>query len=105
MMNNLDNFIPLIWESDGHYSPHHNERYAMYAVSGIPHAAFQGQEMVVGGLSSGSMYSYYVPFYNQFEDDNSPIYMDITMPTNSEGGVDIEVELVMTAFTLPAPTT
>ena len=96
MMNNLDNFVPLIWESDGHYSPHHNERYAMYAVSGIPHAAFQGQEMVVGGLPSGSMYSYYVPFYNQFEDDNSPIYMDITMPTNSSGGVDIEVEVVMT---------
>ena len=96
MMNNLENFVPLIWESDGHYSPHHDERYAMYNVSGIPHAAFQGQEMIVGGLSGGSMYSYYLPVYNQFIDDNSPIYMDVTMPTNSSGGVDIEVDVVMT---------
>ena len=96
MMNNLENFVPLIWESDGHYSPHHDERYAMYNVNGIPHAAFQGQEMIVGGLSGGSMYSYYLPVYNQFIDDNSPIYMDVTMPTNSSGGVDIEVDVVMT---------
>ena len=96
MMNNLENFVPLIWESDGHYSPHHDERYAMYNVNGIPHAAFQGQEMIVGGLSGGSMYSYYLPVYNQFIDDNSSIYMDVTMPTNSSGGVDIEVDVVMT---------
>ena len=96
MINNLENFVPLIWESDGHYSPHHDERYAMYNVNGIPHAAFQGQEMIVGGLSGGSMYSYYLPVYNQFIDDNSPIYMDVTMPTNSSGGVDIEVDVVMT---------
>ena len=96
MMNNLENFVPLIWESDGHYSPHHDERYTMYNVNGIPHAAFQGQEMIVGGLSGGSMYSYYLPVYNQFIDDNSPIYMDVTMPTNSSGGVDIEVDVVMT---------
>ena len=96
MMNNLENFVPLIWESDGHYSPHHDERYAMYNVNGIPHAEFQGQEMIVGGLSGGSMYSYYLPVYNQFIDDNSSIYMDVTMPTNSSGGVDIEVDVVMT---------
>jgi hypothetical protein len=96
MMNQLDNFIPLIWESDGHFSPHCTERDNMYAVNGIPHAVFQGQGMSVGGLSSGSMYSYYLPFYNQYIGDDSPVYMDITMPTNSSGGVDIEVDVVMT---------
>ena len=96
MMNQLDNFIPLIWESDGHFSPHCTERDNMYAVNGIPHAVFQGQGMSVGGLSSGSMYSYYLPFYNQYIGDDSPVYMDITMPTNSSGGVDIEVDIVMT---------
>ncbi len=96
MMNQLDNFIPLIWESDGHFSPHCTERDNMYAVNGIPHAVFQGQGMSVGGLSSGSMYSYYLPFYNQYIGDDSPVYMDITMPTNSSGGVDIEVDVMMT---------
>ena len=96
MMNNLENFVPLIWESDGHFSPHHDERYTMYNVNGIPHAAFQGQEMIVGGLSGGSMYSYYLPVYNQFIFDNSPVYMDLTMLTNASGGVDIEADVVMT---------
>ena len=89
MMNELGNFIPLIWEQDGHYSPHYSERNNMYAVNGIPHAAFQGQEMIVGGIGGGNMYSYYMPVYNQFVFDNSPVYMDITMLTNASGGVDI----------------
>ena len=96
MMNELDYFIPLIWEQDGHFSPNYTERDNMYAVNGIPHAAFQGQEMIVGGIGGGNMYSYYLPIYNQFIFDNSPVYMDLTMLTNASGGVDIEADIVMT---------
>ena len=96
MMNELDNFIPLIWEQDGHFSPNCTQRKNLYNVGGIPHAAFQGQEMIVGGIGGGNMYSYYMPVYNQFVFDNSPVYMDITMLTNASGGVDIEADVVMT---------
>jgi len=92
--------VPLIWEGDYHSSPNYSARKSMYDVGGIPHTAFQGQEMIVGG--GVNMYPYYLPVYQGFENDNAVMTIDLSMMENANGGVDLTANVALeSALSLP----
>ena len=66
----------------------------MYGVDGLPHAAFQGQEMVVGGGTN--MEPHYTPYYNQFVAEDSPIELNVTMTPISSEDIECSVDAIMT---------
>jgi len=55
-----------------------NQRYYWYAGQGTPDAWFDGTLRILGGASSGSMYSYYYPKVNQRRNVSSPLEMDFS---------------------------
>lgn len=92
--------MPLIWEGDYHSSPNYSARYNLYDVNGIPHTAFNGQEMVVGGGTN--MYPHYLPVYQDFENDNAVMTIDLSVIENSNGGVDLTANVALeSALSLP----
>ncbi|MEA3478816.1 MAG: hypothetical protein U9R60_11595, partial [Bacteroidota bacterium] len=63
-------------------------RHSYYGGGGVPNAWFDGVLNSLGGLSSGSMYSYYLPKYNQ----RIAILSDFTVAMNGfNDGLDYTV--------------
>ena len=65
------NVIPILWYSG--LSPAYQTRAGFYGVSGVPNVKFNGNITVSGGMASGSMYSSYLPKYNEVMQRVSPI--------------------------------
>ncbi|MBT3168879.1 MAG: T9SS type A sorting domain-containing protein [Candidatus Cloacimonetes bacterium] len=90
MNENLDNFIPLLWQGDGsNPSPGNSSRKSLYGVGGIPHAQFGGYLSSVGG--GGNMYPTYLSKYNQVINQDSPLAIELSLNLNGQN------ELVVTA--------
>ena len=73
----------MIWQSGGsNPSPYYSSRFSFYGLSGVPQAMFGGTGNVIGGISGGSMYSYYLPQYNQIINYDSPLDISMDMELN-----------------------
>ncbi len=95
MNNNLDDFVPLIWQGDtDNVSPNYGGRGNLYGVNGIPHAQFGGYIQVVGG--GGNMYPSYLSKYNQVLDDEAPIAIDLDFKAGSTGELSIIANIEVT---------
>lgn len=70
------NVIPILWY--GGSSPAYSSRGSFYGLDGVPDARFNGNINVVGGAGS-TMYSYYLPKYNEIIARNSPLEMSNTL--------------------------
>lgn len=64
---------------DSYANNYSNARNTYYAISGYPTARFDGVLSVVGGDHTQSMYSSYLPKYNQRIAITSPLTIDYTM--------------------------
>ncbi len=64
---------------DSYANNYSNARNTYYAISGYPTARFDGLLPVVGGDHTQSMYSSYLPKYNQRIAISSPLTIDYTM--------------------------
>lgn len=84
----------MLWEGDGHVSPNYSNRAALYGVGGIPHVQFNGMVESIGGGTN--MYPYYLDIYNQLIYDESPIHIDFVGYTNSDDGVDLVADVILT---------
>jgi hypothetical protein len=71
-----DQFTTITWYgSSPYYIPECGTRQTFYGVSGIPHSFFDGYEDVLGGASSGSMFSTFSPIVSSHLSDPSPLSM------------------------------
>lgn len=95
MAENLDNFIPIIWQGDGsNPSPGYSTRGSLYGVGGIPHAQFGGSIDVIGGGTN--MYPSYLTQYNQLIDDVSPLDIEVSLNINGQNELVITAEVEVT---------
>ncbi len=78
---------------DAYANTYSNARNTMYAISGFPTATFDGNQAVVGGSHTASMYSSYLPKYNSAIAVASPVEMTMTETHN---GLDYTVTCVVT---------
>jgi len=87
--------------SDPFYNTYalYRKNYYGSVVGGFPTAIFDGVLSVVGGSHSSSMYSYYLPRYNQRKAINSSFTIDIA---GENTGLDYDVTITVTKV---APTT
>jgi hypothetical protein len=76
-------------------------RYAFYGVTGVPVAKFDGVLTELGGISGGTMYSYYYNRYNQREGILSDFSMQLTV---SNDGLNGNAHVVINKVGTPAST-
>ena len=94
MYETQDYVVPLIWETNGsHSSPNVSARGAMYGVSGIPHAQFQGVNDVVGG--GIDMLPSYTTQYNNFSVNDSPFQIDLSFDV-LDGMINLSADVLVT---------
>lgn len=93
--------VPLTWYTGSSItSPGVSTRGSLYNLDGVPHAQFGGTLNVVGGYSSGSMYSAYLPKYNQLIGYTSPMEISMSLEFNSQGQLVVNSSVEVTeAFT------
>ncbi|MFZ4521741.1 MAG: T9SS type A sorting domain-containing protein [Bacteroidales bacterium] len=70
-----------------------NARNTLYAISGFPTATFDGNQAVVGGSHTASMYNNYLPKYNSAIAVTSPVEMTMT---ETHSGLDYTITCVVT---------
>jgi PKD repeat protein len=68
--------------TDPYANTYSNARNSMYGVQAFPTASFDGWEQFTGGNHSNSMYTSYLPLYNNCMALSSPVTMSMTV-TNS----------------------
>ena len=78
---------------DSYANTFSNARNSMYSISGYPTATFDGNQAVVGGSHTNSMYNNYLPKYNAAIAIPSPVEMTMTETHN---GLDYTVTCVVT---------
>ncbi len=78
---------------DSYANVYSNARNSKYGITGYPTATFDGNQAVVGGNHSSSMYGSYLPKYNTAIAVASPVSMEMEV-TNS--GLDYQVTLTVT---------
>jgi hypothetical protein len=78
---------------DTYANNYSNARNSMYGISGYPTATFDGNQAVVGGSHTASMYSNYLPKYNAAIAVASPVEMDMT---ETHTGLDYTITCVVT---------
>jgi PKD repeat protein len=79
MLENGDSVAVIENHDDDNYSNQYsNARMALYNVTGLPTATFDGVLGVVGGNHTTSMYSYYQPLYLQRIVQSSPVSIGMT---------------------------
>jgi len=86
--------VPLIWEGDGHPSPHYNERGNLYDVGGLPHCQIGGRFEIVGG--GINMYPSYLSRYNNLIDTESPVDMELSLVVGEGGALSLETTVEVT---------
>lgn len=65
--------------SDPYKNTYSLARNAMYGVQAFPTASFDGWEQYTGGSHTTSMYTYYLPYYNNCMAQTSPVTMSMTV--------------------------
>jgi len=71
-----DQFTTITWYLNApYYIAECGTRETFYGVSGIPHSFFDGYDDVLGGASSGSMFSSFSPIVTSHLADPSPLFM------------------------------
>jgi len=78
---------------DAYANVYSNARNSKYGISGFPTATFDGNQAVVGGNHTTSMYNSYLPKYNAAIVVPSPVEMDMTETHN---GLDYTVTCTIT---------
>jgi PKD repeat protein len=78
---------------DSYANAFSNARNSKYGISGYPTATFDGNQAVVGGNHSTSMYNSYLPKYNSAIAIASPVEMTMT---ETHTGLDYTVTCVVT---------
>ncbi len=78
---------------DSYANNYSNARNNLYGISGFPTATFDGNQAVVGGNHTSSMYSSYLPKYNAAIAIASPVEMTMT---ETHTGLDYIVTCVVT---------
>ncbi len=79
--------------NDTYANVYSNSRNSLYGVSGYPTATFDGNQAVVGGSHSNSMYPNYLPKYNSAIAVLSPVSMSMEV---SNTGLDYTVTVTLT---------
>ena len=77
---------------DTYANNYSNARNTFYAISGFPTATFDGNQAVVGGNHTTSMYTSYLPKYNAAIAIGSPVQMNWTITNN---GLDYTAVITM----------
>jgi len=91
-------YIPLMFQGNGSWpSPGYFPRYSMYGGDGVPHAQWGGSISEGGGISGGSMYSYYLDDYNQLVDDESPLEIMTGLGFDGNGDLQVQANVEVTA--------
>ncbi len=78
---------------DSYANNYSNARNSLYGITGYPTATFDGNQAVVGGSHTNSMYSSYLPKYNAAIAVGSPVEMTMT---ETHTGLDYTITCVVT---------
>ncbi|MEI6433660.1 MAG: T9SS type A sorting domain-containing protein [Bacteroidota bacterium] len=88
-------FVAVVENHNGdpYANNYSNARNTFYGISGYPTATFDGNQAVVGGNHTNSMYTSYVPKYNAAIAVTSPVEMEMAV---SSTGLDYTVTVTIT---------
>ena len=70
-----------------------NGRNSFYAISGFPSAVFNGQNLVGGGSHTESMYSNYLPKYNNAIDDMTSFEVDLEIVSADDSNFSVTITI------------
>lgn len=93
MYENVDNFIPMIWEGDQHTSPSINQRKNEYNIAALPSSMFNGDSPDVGGGTG--VLGRYEAIYADLNNVSSPMEIETTF-SFSDGQVEVGANVSVT---------